>query len=48
MIIPPLVGIDLDHVISTDGELSPVAQEILAAVDTYTETSPSGTGIHLL
>lgn len=48
MIIPPLVGIDLDHVISTEGTLSPVAQEILDMVDTYTEKSPSGTGLHLL
>lgn len=48
MIIPPLVGIDLDHVISTEGELAPVAQEILGMVDTYTEKSPSGTGLHLL
>ena len=48
MIVPPLVGIDLDHVISTEEELSPVALEILDTVDTYTEKSPSGTGLHLL
>ena len=48
MIIPPLVGIDLDHVISTEGELSSVAQGVLNIVDTYTEKSPSGTGLHLL
>ena len=48
MIIHPLVGIDLDHVISTEGELAPVAQDILTTVDTYTEKSPSGTGLHLL
>lgn len=48
MILPPLVGIDLDHVISTGDELSQVAQEVLDMVDTYTEKSPSGTGLHLL
>lgn len=48
MIIPPLVGIDLDHVISGDGELSPLAEAVLGIVDTYAEVSPSGTGLHLL
>ena len=48
MIAPPLVGIDLDHVISKEGELAPVAQDILGMVDTYTEKSPSGAGLHLL
>ena len=48
MIIPPLVGIDLDHVISGDGEMAPLAEEILGMADTYAEISPSGTGLHLL
>ena len=48
MIIPPLVGIDLDHVISEERELSPLAEEVLGMVDTYAEISPSGTGLHLL
>ena len=48
VIASPLVGIDLDHVISEEGELSPVAQEVLDMVDTYAEKSPSGTGLHLL
>ena len=48
MIIPPLVGIDLDHVISGDGGLSPLADKVLGIVDTYAEVSPSGTGLHLL
>lgn len=48
MIIPPLVGIDLDHVISEERELSPLAEEVLGMVDTYAEVSPSGTGLHLL
>lgn len=48
MIMPPLVGIDLDHVISENGELTPTAAEILGMADTYAEVSPSGTGLHLL
>ena len=48
MIIPPLVGIDLDHVISGDGEMAPLAEEILGMADTYAEISPSGMGLHLL
>ena len=48
MIVPPLVGIDLDHVISTEGDLAPVARNVLDMVSTYTEKSPSGTGLHLL
>lgn len=48
MIIPPLVGIDLDHVISGDGEMASLAEEILGMADTYAEISPSGTGLHLL
>ena len=48
MIIPPLVGIDLDHVISGDGEMAPLAEEVLGMADTYAEISPSGTGLHLL
>lgn len=43
-----LVGIDLDHVISGDGEILPEAARIVADLDTYTELSPSGTGLHLL
>jgi len=49
----PFSGIDLDHCIN-DGTLQPWAQEIIEALDTYTEYSPSwkrstGTGgVHLL
>ena len=39
--------IDLDHCV-TDGELAPWAAEILASLPpTYTELSPSGTGLHV-
>lgn len=41
------IGIDLDHVITKRG-LTSEAKEIIEAVDSYTEISPSGTGIHIL
>ena len=40
-----IVGIDLDHVIH-DGELEPWAQEIIIEINSYTELSPSGEGLH--
>ncbi len=40
-------GIDLDHVIK-DGKLIPEAQEIVALMDSYTEYSYSGDGLHIL
>lgn len=40
-------GVDLDHVIE-NGKLSPEAQDIIETLDSYTEFSPSGTGIHVL
>lgn len=40
-------GIDIDHCIS-GGELSEMAQEIVSAMDAYTEISPSGEGIRIL
>jgi len=45
----PICGIDIDH--SHDpqtGKLTPLAQEIIALLSSYTETSPSKTGIHIL
>ena len=45
----PICGIDLDH--SRDphtGQLALLAQEIIAILNSYTETSPSKTGIHIL
>lgn len=45
----PFCGIDLDHVRDADtGELAPWAREVVDALDTYTEVSPSGTGLHLI
>lgn len=41
-------GVDLDNVINETGELTPEAIEIIDTLDSYTEYSPSGTGIHIL
>ena len=43
----PYVGIDLDHSVS-DGIIQPWAQEIIFFIDSYTEFSPSKTGIHII
>jgi putative DNA primase/helicase len=43
----PLGGADLDHCVE-DGKIAPWAQEIIARIHSYTEISPSGTGIRLL
>ena len=41
-------GIDLDGVIDEQGNLAPFAARIVDALDTYTELSPSGRGLHCL
>ena len=41
-------GIDLDHVILEDGTLEDFAAEIVEQMNSYTEYSPSGTGLHIL
>lgn len=44
----PIVGIDIDHCIDDDGNLSAMAQEIVEAMgNSYTEVSPSGKGIRI-
>ena len=40
-----LSGIDLDHVVRADGTLEPFAEEIVQSMNSYTEYSPSGTGL---
>lgn len=46
---PPYCGIDIDHCIDKDsGEVHPQALAIVALMDSYTEVSPSGTGLHIL
>jgi len=41
-------GIDLDNVIDESGNITPEAQDIVSMADSYTEYSPSGTGLHIL
>ncbi|MCD8371235.1 MAG: AAA family ATPase [Clostridiales bacterium] len=41
-------GIDLDNVVDENGTLKPFASDIVALMDSYTEYSPSGTGLHIL
>lgn len=43
-----LAGVDLDHHIDAQGQLSPFAKDIITRLDSYTELSPSGMGIHIL
>jgi hypothetical protein len=44
----PYTGIDLDNCIAGDGTLTPEASHRLAALNSYSEYSPSGTGIHVI
>ena len=41
------VGIDLDHCV-VNGEIEPWAAEIIAALNSYSELSVSGTGVHII
>jgi len=43
-----LYGVDLDNVISKNVALTQEAQEIVGKLSSYTEVSPSGTGLHIL
>ena len=43
-----IAGLDLDHVINDKGELAQWAAEIVALMDSYTELSPSGRGLHII
>lgn len=43
-----IFGIDLDRCIDQEGQLLPFAREIVETVQSYTELSPSGTGLHIL
>jgi hypothetical protein len=47
MFQPPYVGVDIDHCVK-DGAIETYALEILKALNSYSEYSPSGTGIHTL
>jgi primase-polymerase (primpol)-like protein len=49
LVFPPLIAIDLDLAISEKtGEVEEWAMEIVDRIDSYTEVSPSGLGLHIL
>lgn len=43
----PFCGIDLDECIDESGNICPAAQEIIIAMNSYTEVSPSGRGVKI-
>ena len=44
-----LVFIDIDHCVDiSTGEIEPVAKKIIDSLNSYTEISPSGTGVHII
>ncbi len=48
VIAPPYVGVDLDKCRDPEnGQVEPWAQAIIKEVDSYTELSPSGRGVHI-
>ena len=42
-----LYGVDLDHVIDSNGALTTEAHSIVSYLNSYTEVSPSGAGLHI-
>jgi putative DNA primase/helicase len=44
----PFAGVDLDGCRGPDGEIAPWAQAIIERLGSYTEVSPSGTGVHIV
>jgi hypothetical protein len=43
-----LAGVDLDHCRDADGNIAPWAAEIIRDLDSYSEVSPSGRGVHII
>ena len=44
----PFVGVDLDACVGDANSLHPAAAEIIERLSSYTELSPSGTGVHVI
>ena len=44
----PYVGIDIDHCVDAQGIMSKLALDVISIFQSYTEFSPSGTGIHII
>lgn len=45
----PFCGVDLDSCVDSEsGEIEPWAMNIVEELDSYTEISPSGTGLHII
>lgn len=42
-----IVGVDLDHVVEPGGSLKQWAADVVGLLNSYTEYSPSGTGLHI-
>jgi putative DNA primase/helicase len=43
-----LCGIDIDHCINEKGQVNEMAVDIIETMDSYTEISKSGCGVHIL
>ena len=48
MLYGGICGIDIDHCIDSNGTLTAAAADIIETMNSYTEYSPSGSGIHIL
>lgn len=44
----PFVGVDLDDCVDESGELTAATAEIMRGLDSYTERTPSGRGLHII
>jgi hypothetical protein len=44
----PYCGIDLDNCVDEQGKVHPAATELVRKLNGYTETSPSGSGLHII